>query len=82
MQLEKYKCHKVVEAAQIVGISLMGELAFGKDNFVQPTREWLDKNKPEVGGYYVVYQDGYASYSPAKAFEEGYSKFPPKDGIK
>lgn len=82
MQLEKWKCHKVVEAAQILGISLTGELGFGRDNFVQPTREWLDKHKPEVGGYYVVYEDGYASYSPAKAFESGYSKFPPKDGVK
>lgn len=25
-----------------------------------------------AGGYYVVYSDGYASYSPAKPFEEGY----------
>jgi hypothetical protein len=25
-----------------------------------------------VGGYYVVYDDGYTSWSPAKAFEEGY----------
>lgn len=31
------------------------------------------KHKPEAGGYFVVYEDGYLSYSPAKAFEEGYS---------
>ena len=35
--------------------------------------EWLDKHNPEVGGYYVVYEDGYKSFSPAKAFEEGYT---------
>jgi hypothetical protein len=26
-----------------------------------------------IGGYYVVYQDGYKSFSPAQAFEEGYT---------
>ena len=36
------------------------------------TAEFMTKHKPEVGGYYVVYSDGYKSFSPAKAFEEGY----------
>lgn len=34
---------------------------------------FMAKHKPEVGGYYVVYDDGYKSFSPAKAFEEGYT---------
>ncbi len=29
--------------------------------------------KTEVGGYYVVYEDGYKSFSPAGAFESGYT---------
>lgn len=37
------------------------------------TGEWVMKHKPQAGGYYVVYKDGYASYSPAEAFEDGYS---------
>lgn len=32
------------------------------------------KHKPEAGGYYVVYADGYKSFSPAKAFEDGYTR--------
>lgn len=36
--------------------------------------EYLKKHKPEVGGYYVVYKDGYRSFSPAQAFEEGYAR--------
>lgn len=36
--------------------------------------EYVHKHKPEAGGYYVVYADGYKSYSPAKAFEDGYSR--------
>jgi hypothetical protein len=27
-------------------------------------------------GYYVVYPDGYASWSPTQAFEEGYTRVP------
>jgi len=36
--------------------------------------KWYRKHDPMPGGYYVVYQDGYASYSPAVAFEGGYTK--------
>ena len=35
--------------------------------------EYVRKHNPQIGGYYVVYEDGYKSFSPAKAFEEGYS---------
>lgn len=34
---------------------------------------WYRKHKPVPGGYYVVYKDGYTSFSPAQAFEEGYA---------
>ena len=37
-------------------------------------KEFMDKHSPQVGGYYVVYKDGYKSYSPAQAFEEGYKR--------
>jgi len=36
--------------------------------------EFVSKHNPQVGGYYVVYEDGYKSFSPAQAFEEGYSR--------
>lgn len=36
--------------------------------------EYLAKHKPVVGGYFVVYVDGYESFSPATAFEEGYTR--------
>lgn len=35
---------------------------------------YMAKHKPEVGGYFVQYDDGYKSFSPAKAFEEGYTR--------
>lgn len=37
-------------------------------------RKYMIKHNPQVGGYYVVYADGYKSWSPAKAFEEGYTR--------
>jgi len=35
--------------------------------------DYVKKHSPLPGGYYVLYEDGYESYSPAKAFEDGYS---------
>ena len=36
--------------------------------------DFIDKHKLiEEGGYIVRYQDGYVSYSPAKAFEDEYT---------
>jgi hypothetical protein len=36
--------------------------------------EYIRKHKPLVGGYFVLYADGYESFSPAAAFEEGYTR--------
>lgn len=35
--------------------------------------DYVNKHNPKVGGYYVRYDDGYESWSPAKAFEDGYT---------
>lgn len=34
---------------------------------------YISKHNPQVGGYYVVYPDGYKSFSPSYAFEDGYT---------
>lgn len=81
-ELPRYKCHKEVWALKIAGISLPqneagdAELAFADKGYapILMPREWLDKNNPEVGGYYVVYKDGYKSFSPKEAFEDGYTR--------
>lgn len=77
-EMPRYKCHKEVWALKIKGI----DLAAAGDHTIIPedagyaafevSDEWLRKHKPEIGGYFVAYDDGYKSYSPAKAFEEGY----------
>jgi hypothetical protein len=38
------------------------------------SRDWVAKHVPTKGGYYVAYRDGYTSFSPCAAFEEGYTK--------
>jgi hypothetical protein len=38
------------------------------------SRAYTQKHNPQTGGYYVVYADGYKSWSPAQAFEEGYTR--------
>src|SRR5688572_26644697 len=81
-QLRVYKCHKVVRAARIVEVmlrpvsALLLDTGEGSPQFTREVPlEYLSKHSPEAGGYYVVYEDGYRSYSPAQAFESGYSPF-------
>lgn len=38
------------------------------------SQSYMTRHDPHVGGYYVVYGDGYKSFSPAGAFEEGYTR--------
>lgn len=78
-QLPHYQCHKKVWALKINGVSpgvdgiaLITPAEEGYAPFTV-TAEYVEKHKPEVGGYYVVYPDGYKSFSPAEPFEEGYS---------
>ncbi|MEE9471214.1 MAG: hypothetical protein V3W32_05790 [Gemmatimonadota bacterium] len=74
-EMPRYKCHKEVHALKIIGISEdRSTLYHGRDFApidVEPA--WVAKHDPQVGGYLVVYEDGYTSYSPAEAFEAGYT---------
>ena len=80
-EMPKYECHKKVWALKIKRIYLAdndagAEITPEEDGyapFVVP-QEYMDKHKPEVGGYYVVYEGGYKSFSPAIAFESGYTR--------
>lgn len=83
--LATYQCHKVVKAGKIVRITGTEELEPAQHfarmivletaaGFRVPVSdEWLQQHKPELGGYIVEYADGYRSFSPAKAFEDGYT---------
>lgn len=78
-EMPKYKCHKKVWALKIKTIELRpanGHLIHPEDVGYAPfevSDEYVQKHNPQAGGYYVVYEDGYRSFSPAAAFESGYT---------
>lgn len=79
--LPKYLCHKEVQALKIARVERREQkyfLHFEEAGFdpLEVTTAWIDKFGPTRGGYYVVYKDGYVSFSPAHAFEEGYAAQP------
>jgi hypothetical protein len=88
-ELPKYKCHKEVRALKIADVKDVGnrsgngelteivkEISFIEDGYdpIRVDGRWWGKHQPKPGGYYVVYADGYVSFSPAEAFEGGYTK--------
>ena len=88
MDLPRYKSHKEVRALKIAAIefNLDGSARFvPEDKLVRlDSKEGVLTTKPgfykrwggsdDDLGYYVLYGDGYESWSPTKAFEEGYTK--------
>ncbi len=87
-EMPKYKCHKEVHALKIKSIVFPHnsgmELHFRDEGFAaitiknpegvrikQAMRPYLEENDL---GYLVIYEDGYRSWSPTKAFEDGYTR--------
>ena len=86
-EMPRYKSHKEVWALKIKDIQVptIAEgaesdgslLIIPEDSGYGPVRvdqDYVRKHEPRRGGYYVVYKDGYKSWSPAEAFEEGYTR--------
>ena len=80
--MPRYLSHKIVRALKIFLVQLTKEggahLQFDRrqdidypPTYVSP--EFITKHRPLAGGYFVVYEDGYQSFSPAQAFEDGYT---------
>ncbi len=90
VELPKYKSYKVVHAIKIKSIESDSDRAYKENRKtdygaylatddcacepIKVSRQYMAKHDPQVGGYYVVYKDGYKSFSPAEAFESGYSR--------
>jgi hypothetical protein len=84
-----YRCYKEVWADKVVGerssppdrdTEIIQNYS-GVDwcletiGWIQVSNELKHRGGPSpVGGYYVRYKDGFESWSPAKAFEEGYTR--------
>lgn len=82
--LPKYRSYKLVEALKIRRISreVPSVVAPANTHLITPEHgfdafyvsdAYMEKHEPRVGGYWVRYADGYESYSPAAAFESGYT---------
>ncbi len=72
-----YQCHKVVRALKIETLhkntaTNIWTATLEGSPCVQLSDDFIQKHSPEIGGWLVAYADHYLSYSPAKAFEEGY----------
>lgn len=74
-EMPRYQSHKQVWALKIASVDGL-RLSFAEAGYapiaVKP--ELFARYTPVPGDYYVVYDDGYKSLSPAKAFEEGYTR--------
>ncbi len=88
IEMPQYTCHKEVRAFRIKDItsSIPDELldsipdiqcALLPDDqrlgVVVVDAAYMDKHRPRAGGYYVLYDDGCKSFSPAAGFEAGYT---------
>jgi len=79
--MPKYRSHKEVWALKIgdsIAVNQHGDatLSIADGGFapVEVKAEVVSRYFPSPGDYYVRYADGYESISPAKAFEEGYTR--------
>lgn len=82
-KLPRYQSHKKVRALKIAAIEFEqdGSAKFAPSNKDFPAIHtdpgYRERFKAEMHGddlgYYVVYAGGYESWSPTKAFEEGYT---------
>jgi hypothetical protein len=87
---QKWECHKTVEAFKVIEVQMRSTLdrgnqcvlvgADGQGEVVDAA--WCKRHAPTealhpdmfVDGYFVRYSNGHTSWSPAKAFEEGYTE--------
>jgi hypothetical protein len=84
--MPRYQSHKKVWAFKIADV--LDPTEDGKDSdgsrLIVPAEQgyapfrvdaaYVRKHNPQPGGYYVQYEDGYSSFSPAAAFESGYTR--------
>lgn len=85
--LPRYRSHKVVEALKIQSLEHgpEGTAMIIPENttygIFEVSADYVNKHDPQPGGYYVRYDTGYESWSPAQAFEEGYTLIQESSGL-
>ena len=78
--LKPYVCHKTVHAAEITSVGEQGAESekrsvtlVNRFTILLPEIMFV-RYTPAPGDFLVVYEDGYESFSPRKAFLEGYTR--------
>ncbi len=78
-EMPRYRSHKTVWALKVREIKADedGALITPEEKGYAPFKvdpDYVRKHDPKIGGYFVVYEDGYQSWSPAEAFDSGYTR--------
>jgi len=83
-KLPKWKCSRVVEAAKIIKITpiepheplekAMLLLKVSPSLEIMVLHQYLSIQRPQVGGYFVIYSDDFEAYVSADAFETEYRR--------
>jgi hypothetical protein len=77
IEMPKYVSHKTVWALEIASADpMLCKLTFRDPGYaaIKTEADMWARYKPTAGDFYVVYADGYKSFSPRKAFLEGYTR--------
>ena len=87
VQLPRWQCHKQVYGDRIKDIRplpLEVQLDDAEDSglrwyldcgaVITVSKSLIARSGPKVGDYFVQYEDGYQSWSPATAFKDGYTR--------
>jgi len=80
MEMPRYVSHKKVWALEIATADrLTCRLSFKEKGYaaITASADMWSRYQPVEGDFYVVYADGYKSFSPRKAFLEGYTRDEP-----
>ena len=83
--LAEWKSHKIIKAGKIKTINHPGTIdslffvlqvedAEGRETEIKVHPNVFARGIPGPGDYFVVYDDEYQSWSPAAAFEKGYTR--------
>lgn len=76
--MPSYRSHKIIHALEIKAIS-GHRLSFVEPGFadIDADPSMFLRYTPVPGDRYMVYPDGYTSFSPKQAFEDGYTLVSP-----
>jgi hypothetical protein len=84
ISLPLFRSHKIVGALKIKQIDMpRGLIIFDDPHYMAQDmgEKWVNEKQAQKGGYFVVYEEGYVSFSPAGVFEKGYTLLIPEEPL-